>query len=206
MKKILIFLVVCMAIYADNIDERRARAQDIIKAFDGEGTNAEKNPRTVCENNGGFWYWNDKIIQAQCSHDKKLNQRLIREREQNKQAQQQEIARQKQIDLQNEQARLRDQLLKENNYAKAYQTGLIDKDTARTEMLKRGQIIEAFEAKLIDKDTADLYLKKQAMDNATRASQQQIKVSQDQAASARRAADAAEDAEFNQRNPLRRYY
>ena len=89
---------------------------------------------------------------------------------------------------------IRERLIKTNNYEKAYnwglidhktwllhdgkileayQAGFIDKDTARTEMLKHNQILEAYQAKLIDKDTADLYLKKQAMDNATRASQQQ---------------------------------
>lgn len=43
------------------------------------------------------------------------------------------------------------------------------KDMTRTKMLKNGQIIEAYQAGLIDKDTAELYLKKQAIDNATRA-------------------------------------
>ena len=55
----------------------------------------------------------------------------------------------------------------------AYQEGLIDKDTARTGMLKYGQITEAYEAKLIDKNTADLYLEKQAINNAIRVSQQE---------------------------------
>lgn len=103
---------------------------------------------------------------------------------------------------------VRERLLKANNYEKAYnwglidqktwlihnrdilkayQAGLIDKDTAKTEMLKHGQIIEAYQAKLIDKDTADLYLQKQAMDNATRASQQQVRAAQDQADAIRRA-------------------
>jgi hypothetical protein len=123
--------------------------------------------------------------------------KFAEEQEQVKQQEQEQLEKQayqqKQIDLQNEQARLRDQLLKSNNYEKAYQLGLIDKDTARIEMLKRGKIIEAYEAKLIDKDTADLYLKKQAMDNATRSSQQQVKAAQDQSDAIRR---AGIDAEF----------
>jgi hypothetical protein len=81
-------------------------------------------------------------------------------------------------------ATVRDRLLKANNYEKAYNWGLIDQ---KTWLLHDGKIVEAYEAGLIDKDTADLYLQKQAMDNATRAAQQQ-------ADAARRAANAAEDA------------
>ncbi len=174
---------------------------------------AEVHMGTICENNGGIWSWSGEINDWDCSsQDKEFIQRFAQER-----------ALRKQIDLQNEPIRQREQaqatqrnqlrdemlkrgqileayqvglidrdrlrveILKRDQILKAYELGLIDRDIARAEMLKRGQILEAYEAKLIDKDTASLYLQKQAMENATRASENQT-------AAARRAANAAEDA------------
>lgn len=119
-----------------------------------------------------------------CEYYKKFNSKsnyreVLRQEQLKEKKQQDEQARLEQ--QREEQLQQRDQLLKENEYAKAYQAGLIDKDTARSEMLKRGQIIEAFEAGLIDKDTADLYLKKQAID-------QQAKAARDQASAISNAA------------------
>lgn len=90
-------------------------------------------------------------------------------------------------------------LIYKGRILEAYQTGLINKDTARTKMLAWGQIVEAYEAKLIDKDTADLYLKQKQITDATRASQQQaaaIKAAAEETARENR--NAAMDAQSNQ--------
>lgn len=75
-------------------------------------------------------------------------------------------------------------LIQKGEILQAYRAGFIDKDTAREEMLKHGQIIEAYEGKLIDKDTADLYLKKQAIANANHAAEQQVQATKDAASQA----------------------
>lgn len=87
-------------------------------------------------------------------------------------------------------------LLKAGNYDKSYEWGFIDR---KTFLLKKGEILQAYQEGLIDKNTADLYLQKQAIDNGTIAAQKQNELVQAQVNAARRAADAAEDAQSYQR-------